>query len=310
MKRAVVTSIVWLALVGCDEKKPAKPAPASSASAALTASASAPKPPPLPATYQNGPTEPLAKRYCEDVVLHPATRRAACCGGVPAAPVTGCIRNLSDALRSKALTIDEAALTECAAEVKRGHEGCAWMGPVAPALPDACARALVPAVERGEPCRSSLECKGEMHCKAAGTLEAGRCAPPQPAGAACADAVEGLAAFIGLDPYVARTKRECVGGCAMHLCESKKKAGDKCSADAECEAGHACLGGACTAAPPSKVGAPCGAGCAEGLRCMSGQCIKPKAPGETCNVHGDCLVGGCVKAGGSARGKCGMRCDG
>jgi hypothetical protein len=309
MRRAAIASLAWLALAGCDERKPSKPAPTSSAGAALSASASAPKPPPMPATYQGGATEPLAKRYCEEVVLYPATRRAACCSGVPAAPVTGCIRNLSDALRSKTLTVDEGALAECAAEVKKRHEGCAWMGPVAPEVPEACSRALVAAVERGEPCRSSLECKGDMHCRAAGALEAGRCSGPQPAGAPCANPVEGLAAFIGLAPYVARTKRECVGGCAMHACEDKKAAGAACSSDGECAAGHACLKGACAEAPPSKVGAPCGAGCESDLRCMGGKCIKPQAPGQACSVHGDCLVGGCVKPPGSPRGKCGMRCE-
>lgn len=309
-RRAIALGALACAVLlaaACDEKK-GKGAPTGASARPTAATSAAPSPPPpLPAVYEKGPVEALAKRYCDAVVDHPAKRRADCCKSVPSSPAAACERNLSDAVRAKALEIDEASLATCAREIEAQHAGCDWVGPNAPELPDACVKALVGRLPAGGRCRSSIECEGALHCRSVGAQEAGRCTPPQPRGAPCDPPLEGLAPFTRRASEVARTRRVCEGVCELRACADKKRDGEACAKPGDCMPGLACEKGACTAAR-GKLGGPCLAGCDSDARCVDGTCKKPKLPGAACARHEECARGGCSKKAGAKVGACGAAC--
>src|SRR5687767_10150992 len=107
----------------CDEGGGAAPAGSASAASA-SASASVARPPveddddevkPVYPQTKDKP-DPRATKYCELVHEVPEKRRKECCPSTPVTmfrPTEECSRTLSYALRSKALTLDDADLAAC-----------------------------------------------------------------------------------------------------------------------------------------------------------------------------------------------------
>lgn len=271
-----------LILVGACEG--VAPAPAASASgSAVAASSAAPKASdPYPRAEDdtlpvyrptNDPPDPLAEKYCD--LVHEASERArvSCCPDTtftPFRPTTECVRTLSIALQSGAVTIKDGALDACAkaVDVKKPCD--------APdILPDACVGIFVGHRDEQVGCRSALECKEGLYCRGLGVSAPGRCTPPDPVGATCAEGVDALASFVRQD--AAASHPICHDVCFQQRCRAFVKEGGKCTTAVECGPGSACRAGSCKAGPPepSKL-ARLGDACKADADCMSGACEEKK----------------------------------
>lgn len=297
------------------------PSPAASASAAAStsaaASASAAAGEPRAGDEDVGPVYPLtrdppdprAQKLCEALQATPALRRAECCAeAAPPSPATvgECVRMLSSALRSGALTLTPEDAGRCADAVVKAHEGCGWVGPSAPPAPAACLGILRGTLKEGARCRSSLECEGNQRCHGLGPTDPGTCGPPRRAGS-CGFGVDPLAVF-ARQVDVDAAHPSCVGFCALRRCVDLAPIGGACTTGAACGPGALCASGKCAPGKPPPAGEACPAGvCAEGARCVKGRCVEPRAEGEVCEADAECR-GACVRPVGAERGACGMRC--
>lgn len=251
----------------------------------------------------------IASRLCDALHTVPVTRRAECCQRKPGIVLTGeCVRNLTGALNSGAVTLDEAAVAECRTAMQKAHEGCEWVGPHGLPLPDACVGILHGTLEPGAQCRSSLECKDGLRCLGVGPTDPGVCGPPARAGAFCETAVDPLAVYVREDGYETRHPA-CAGFCDRNRCADPVDVGAACRTNAECGRDRRCTDRVCVEGARAKAGEAClGGDCERGLRCVDRRCARPKPAGEACAKDAECLAA-CVRAGASAEGACGRSCD-
>jgi hypothetical protein len=299
--------------------------PLASASASTSASASAsaagsvelstrdpevkPVYPPL-----TGPPHPQAKRFCDALYDLPLRRRAECCASQPGPGVEGeCLRNLSGALSSGSVLVEEEALGRCEEAIKQSLTGCDWVAPFAasPPLPEACQGLLKGTRKAGAVCRSSLECEGDLNCSGVGPTTTGRCSPPQEAGP-CAFQVDALVGYTRQSD-TALKHPQCKGFCDRRRCAPLLKEGDACTFHDACGPGHHCGDGKCKKGEHGKAGERClGTRCAPGLRCDEGTCVAPKKEGEVCERNEQCRSS-CVKKPGdgpdAAKGTCAPVCS-
>jgi hypothetical protein len=257
-----------------------------------------------------GLPDPLAQRYCDAVYDQPVRRMSECCGPVhgAAAEMSGqCVRVLTAALASRAVSVDGAAVDRCVEAMQQATAGCDWVTPSASvAVPPACDGAIHGALGEKARCRSSLECAPGLRCQGLSTIDMGTCGAPKAAGHACNLAVDTLAAMARQDRYD-RAHPECAGYCAGRRCEASLAEGAACKADVQCGKGR-CAEGRCASSPPPEAGGPCAtSACAFGLRCVQGRCAAPKADGDACSSDAECR-GACDKGDGGM-GKCGKQCS-
>lgn len=254
------------------------------------------------------PENPLAKRYCEALHDTPQKRKAECCSSGVGATITGeCTRVLSFALNEKSVTMAPADVDRCVEALGKVYEGCAWVGPNPPRMPEACLGIIKGAVADGGVCRSSLDCAAGVFCHGAGPTNLGRCGAPHDSRFPCELAIDSLAAYTRQD-NTAALHPECAGYCNRHRCFEAVQVGGPCKVTAECGPNRLCAAGKCSDGPLPTVGQPCpGAACADSARCLSGTCVAPKPEGEACSIDAECR-GGCVRPDGGSKGKCGKRC--
>jgi hypothetical protein len=312
-----------LAGVACEESK-TDPAAAASASASAGASASAAPSGLSPLErdrkaqddeirpvypIDNSPPEPLAERMCDAVHVLPAKRRAECCASDPGFTPRGeCVRTLSSAIRSKAVTLDPADVDRCAQAMAKELEGCGWVNPSPPSAAAACDGIIRGQLKESAVCRSSLECAEGLGCLGLSATQVGRCGPPKPARALCNIGIDTLAAFTRQDRFE-DAHPDCAGYCIQRRCQDAVAVGGECKTHTECGAKRSCVKGKCSSAPLPAAGQPCAAGlCALGARCVKDVCTAPKGEGEACDSDLECR-GGCERPDGGTTGACGKRCD-
>lgn len=267
----------------------------ASASASAPASASS-EPDRIHSVYplDAGTPDALAQRLCAALQETPVQRRAACCKTTPGIIVTSeCVRMLTVALHSGAVTLAPTDVEACASAVDRTFGGCDWVGPNAPQPPAECQGIIRGTLDDGARCRSSLECKDGLRCQGVGPTDPGKCGVPRDDGSGCGTAVDPLATYARQNGYEVQHP-ECKGWCNRHRCEAAVAMGAPCRIDVQCGAGHICAGGKCASAATG----PGGAAIAAAVR---------KAAGEACASDAEC-TGGCVRPDGGARGTCGMKC--
>jgi hypothetical protein len=300
----VVVSSLWV-LVACPKSSsPADAGPAIDADRTQAADD-------LKPLYDgNTPPVAVATSWCDALHDLPARKKRGCCepavdGGV-AAPAdrssiaATCAGQLSAALAKKDVVVDDAKVQACVAARETQLDGCAWVGVLAPPLPQECAGLMTGSLDEGARCSSSLACKPGLHCHGASALDAGRCGKPAPPGARCGAGVDALAVVVP-QAEIDRGHRECEGACVLGKCQAAKAAGDACRSDAECGDGNRCDGTCVTGR--IAVGAPCTkGGCVAGARCVDGACAPLATAGAACRVDFDCAQGGCVN------GACAMKC--
>jgi len=326
-------SRIWLALVApllvagvsCQESKTD---PAAAASASPSAS---PNPSPIASRrgpsaedlnrtteddtirpvypIDNSPPDPVAQRLCDAVHKLPTARRAECCASSPGlTPITECVRTLSYAIRSKALTLDAADVERCEQAMAKDLEGCGWVGPSPPAVPAACDGILRGQLKESALCRSSLECADGFVCQGLSATSPGACRPPRAARSACGTGIDTLATFTRQNRYE-ESHPECAGYCLRRVCQDTVALGDACKTGAECGPKRHCSNAKCSDAPLPEAGKPCADGaCADGARCVKGVCAAPKGEGEACESDHECR-GGCERSDGGTIGKCAKRCQ-
>lgn len=257
-----------------------------------------------------GAPDPLAERYCDALYGISARRRAACCGGnVGSSLASECTRNLTGAVRLKAVTLDPADVDRCIAAVERSLDGCDWVAPLAASAPapSACDGVVKGALGVGATCRSSMECAAGLRCHDVGPTAVGRCGAPRDVGP-CGGSVDALTTYVR-DEGVDRVHPECTGVCNKRRCEAFVKVGGDCTSTLQCGPDGVCARGKCAAGKvASAPGDACLDGhCPVGLRCESGTCQSPRGEGQACRADDECR-GSCVKALGAEAGTCTKSC--
>jgi hypothetical protein len=257
--------------------------------------------------YGAAADDPVASKLCEALQMLPKRARARCCHtGTGVVLVGECVRNLSAAMQSKALSLDTAAVDRCVAAMNQLYGGCDWIGPVEPEPPSECRNLLVGHHKAGEACASSFECTGRLHCIGAGPTAKGRCGPAGSVGFPCGLGVDVIDAY--LRQGVEESHPECEGYCERRQCQPSAADGAACVASRQCGAGQRCAQGHCATGATAKLGESCSGGdCEPGARCILGKCALPKPSGEPCTIDAECR-GGCVKHDAGA-GTCATRCD-
>jgi hypothetical protein len=253
------------------------------------------------------PPDPLAVRLCDAIHTLPARRKAECCKGEASTTlVDECVRTLSYALRSKAITLDPADVDKCAEAQAKALDGCDWVTPLSAPAPAACVGIVKGAMNEGDRCRSSLECADGLHCHGVAASDTGRCGKPKEAGS-CSRGIDTLASHTR-QTGAERRHPECAGHCNGRRCEPDAAVGAACLASLDCGAGRVCVDKKCSGSPLPGAGQKCLQGaCGDGARCLSGTCIAPKKLGEACTDDVEC-TGVCDKAGGAPKGTCAMLC--
>jgi hypothetical protein len=257
------------------------------------------------------PPHPLATRLCS--VLHgtPVRRKSECCKGpVPNYVESECVRLLSASLHTGLVTLDPPDVDRCEAAVTASLTGCDWVTVSEALAPDACQGILHGTLDEGKVCRSSLDCKGNMHCEGASPTRTGRCSPPAAPGAGCGGSPDALATATG-QRDLDKKRPQCGAFCSFktHRCEPYPEAGTPCLANIGCGPQQICAAGKCSDSAPGKVGDACDkAPCAPDLVCRSGKCIARVGAGDECKNDFDCAVGGCSRRD-DGKMRCGMKCS-
>ncbi len=260
----------------------------------------------------SAPADPLATRLCKALDDLPEAKRAVCCNEPTGLVFTSeCVRTLSTALRDKAVTVAEADVAACETEIQKTFDGCDWVGPFPPGPPAACLGIVHGTVQKGDACRSSLECAAPLRCQGAGPTTLGKCFGTKSDGVLCGSSVDTLATYTR-QTDVDQQHPECTGFCNRHECASFIAEGGGCTTSIACSAGSQCVANKCVKMAPSKIGDACpGQVCEAGSSCIANKCVAKKRAGETCAQDFECL-GGCIKSlpdgGSSARGICGTKC--
>ncbi|MEW5847300.1 MAG: hypothetical protein AB2A00_00750 [Myxococcota bacterium] len=326
--RLLLLTALAVTVVGCkDCKRGESPAPAS-------APAQAEPPIPIPADVSpeeramlkdalSGPDEPvqpvypldagppsaLAERLCRALHEIPFQRRQECCkaGGKMLPLWKECVRMLTFALNSKALTLDEKSVDGCEAALQREHAGCDWVGNPRSLIPDECQGILLGRLATGAECRSTLECVAPNVCAGVGPTERGRCAPPGPTGSPCGTSVDPLMVYAKQTTLETERPACADGYCNRNRCVPPVAAGGECNTSLQCAKGHRCVARKCVAGGVAKLGEPCGDNRCEGeARCVGGFCAMLKGPGERCTESAECK-GACLHDDAGV-GTCGMQC--
>jgi hypothetical protein len=253
----------------------------------------------------------LARRLCDALHTLPAQRRKECCpqaSEISLAEV--CTSELTAALKRGSVTLDAEAIGRCEAATARRLEGCDWVTPVQPPLPEECSALIRGRLAAGTACVSSLECADGLFCRGAASVRAGVCAPPAPARAPCAVPFDNLASFArGQDDP---RHRDCEGRCFKGQCYPPALVGQECISTAFCQTGLSCVGGRCREKQPlPRVGEACAktTGCSAGAYCADeGVCALLKGVGEPCSGSFECRAFGCLKPEGAATGVCADPC--
>ena len=250
-----------------------------------------------------GEVPPIVERLCD--VLHglPKRRKSECCQRQPGVILTSeCVRNLSGALADGAVVLSDANVDACENAMKSAHEGCDWVGPHPPGVPEACLGLLRGARKANDVCRSSLECQHGLRCLGSGPTERGRCGKPASNGLLCNTAVDTLAVYVRQDDFERRHPACADGFCDRNRCAEKIRVGGACKANNQCLLGR-CAEGRCIDEPTADVGEPClGGDCIEGTRCVEGKCAESKPLGSDCTSSAECKAA-CVEN------KCNLGCD-
>ena len=251
-----------------------------------------------------------ARALCDALHTLPAGRKNACCGMKSASLTDVCVQEVSASLRRGAVTLAGEGVARCREETSRLLEGCSWVTPLLPALPDACRGLLIGTLKAGLACRSSLECVDGFYCKSVAPTKSGVCSPPAPAGGRCETPADNLAAF-------ARAKDdprhgECQGRCVKGQCLPLSPQGGTCASSASCAPGLQCVSGTCQAKVLPKLGETCSGStsCEPGAFCEAGHCMAAKDKGETCSMPFECRALECVKSPGTKSRTCGDPCGG
>ena len=165
---------------------PTTPVPADSPVAPVPADspvAPVPADSPSPASIYAEPVPELAEArlLCDALHLLPAQRRAECCPRSSADPqaqaaADTCAADLSAAVASGGVVLDDERLTTCIAAREQHLAGCAWVGPLPPPRPVPCAAAVHGTLTAQSRCRSHHECAPGLRCAGLGPLHPGLCA--------------------------------------------------------------------------------------------------------------------------------------
>lgn len=269
----------------------------------------------------NAPPVPLAQKLCEGLNSMPEKKRAECCKTTSGILLTSeCTRTLSAAIRGKAIELEAKDVDACIAAFEKTLEGCEWVGPFMPGPPAACLGLLKGKIAEGHKCRSSLECAGDMHCVGLGPTTPGKCGTMSTGGEACGGTVDPLVGF-ARQTDIEKRHPTCKDRCIKHQCQPPVAENAACLISSDCQEGLQCLPAPnapktgivpkkCVAGKtPGKDGEPCPGGVCEGtLQCIKGKCTSRKGTGEECTDDYECK-GGCLRADGGTKGKCGQRCD-
>lgn len=249
--------------------------------------------------------DPQARALCRALHGLPEERRASCCGGAPGATLAEeCTRVLSLALASGNVQLDGARTSTCLAAQDTALQGCGWLGPTSPALPEACQGLTTGKLERGARCRSALECRIGLRCRGLGPTEPGACDTAGATATACDLGADPLAVYLRQD---GRGHPECSGACVRRTCVAAAALGEGCTFAAQCGPEAHCAGGRCAAGRNAREGEACVVGaCEPGAVCHDGTCLRRKPEGATCRVDEEC-VAACLRPDGG-EGVCGMRC--
>jgi hypothetical protein len=256
-----------------------------------------------------GPPDLLALKLCEALHDLPAKRKADCCKQPVGTVLTSeCVRMLTGALSSHAVTLSAVDVDRCAAAMDAVYQGCDWPGPNTPDVPEACLGIVKGTLHARARCRSSLECSGEQRCNGVGPTQAGTCGPTREDGEPCNVSTDALAGVVLQNGVIDKLHPECTGYCNRNRCAHYGKAGASCGVTERCEVGTLCKDGKCATAAPAKLGQDCPAGlCEGGARCYFGKCVTRQPAGSKCTQHVEC-VGGCIKKGDAGAGVCGPKC--
>jgi hypothetical protein len=221
-----------------------------------------------------------------------------------------CVRHLSGALRAGSVRVDSKAIGRCEAAIKRQVASCDWVAPTLITPPPECRDLVVGLVNAGEPCVSSLECAGVLHCEGQGASSPGVCRAPQPIGAACGVGVDSLATYLSAR-RLEEVKPSCAERCSLatHQCEPRPQPGSACHASVNCAPDQRCREGHCETRTAGSEGEACdGTSCAAGHHCVAGRCTSRSLAGQACRSDLDCAVGGCTLAKNGEK-RCGMKCE-
>jgi len=249
--------------------------------------------------------DPRATRLCDALYALPEQRRAACCGRSPGlAFAAECARNVTAALRGGAVMLDSDKLASCRPAQETALQGCEWVGPAGPPLPEACQGLFTGQLDPGASCRSSLECKRGLRCRGLGPTQAGVCDAPGAPTTACDLGADTLAVYTRQE---LRDHPECAGVCLRRVCVAPLAEGGACTLNGQCGADAHCASGRCVAERFAHDGEQCVPGaCAPSSFCR-GTCQPRKQAGAPCTTDAECL-GACITADAGASNTCGMRC--
>lgn len=253
--------------------------------------------------------DPVAVRFCDAVHTMAFKRRQACCAESAGIVVTSeCVRMLTTAIQSKAISVATDDITRCEAAVHKGLDGCRWVGTWPFLVPSSCEHILHGQLARDAVCRSALECKDGLRCEGLRATEPGHCREPGGDGALCGGATDPLAVYARQD-NAEIDHPICAGFCDRSRCAASRAEGGACRANVECGLNGHCAGGRCVKGRHPKVGEPCTAGgCEPPARCIASVCRAPKPEGEACTLDDECR-GGCVKGSEGATGVCQPVCE-
>lgn len=253
--------------------------------------------------------DPLVRRLCDVLHALPAARKHECCGTTASSLAASCVEDLDAAARSGALRLDGSAIERCARQSQEQLQGCGWVTPRMPPLPEECRNVVGGRLEAGARCRSSLECRDGLHCRGAAPARGGVCSPPSPAGGACETPADNLMTLTRMSEAGFRHPA-CEGVCVKGRCLAPIAAGGSCRSSSQCRPGLHCIAGRCQDQPLPRVGESCAGGtaCGTGSYCEAGSCAALKGSGEPCRLPFECRAGQCVKAGGAAAGACADPC--
>lgn len=255
----------------------------------------------------NEPPDPIAEKYCHVTYEVAETKRKSCCPALsftPFLPTSECVRTLSYALRSKAISIEKSDLDACEAAVRKEAEQCDWGAEV----PTSCKDILRGQMNENEACRSSLECKEGLHCAGLRVSAPGKCVPRAKDGQRCGGVADTLASFVSQDPEAKHPL--CEGICDRKRCAPAARAGEKCISAVQCGPTALCLDGKCSERPLPKAGEAClGKLCEKGAVCAKDKCVAEKRLAEVCTTDDECRSHFCEGASAGKEGKCAMRCQ-
>jgi hypothetical protein len=239
-----------------------------------------------PAPSGRSAVEGDAVALCSALHELPSRRRAECCAEPPLSVYYDeCVRLLSNAVRARTVSIDGERVASCARRVTEATQGCDWVAPTLGAAPAECDGAVRGLVGEGGSCKSSLECKGALHCAGQGATTPGVCRAPQAVGSACGTSVDSLATYLSVRSLEAK-KPVCGEFCDLkaHRCEARPREGAPCSASVNCANDQTCRKGRCEtrAAVAHERRALSGEACASDLDCEAGGCVANPAGERRC----------------------------